>query len=123
MVFGNLRRDEQGSVTVLSAVLLSVMIGVGALVLEYGGGLLAKVRLQRVADIAAFAGASAYARTNNAASVGPAAQQVGKLNGVAAASLTAQLVASPKGDGSQVVQATISTIRPFRLARVLGVCS
>ncbi|WP_040577708.1 TadE/TadG family type IV pilus assembly protein [Methylopila sp. M107] len=112
--------DRRGSVTVLAAVLLPLMIGVAALVLEFGGGLLTKVRLQRVADIAAFAGATAYSRVNTDASISSAAKMVGQLNGVAASAVTGQLAASPKGDGTQVVKVTVAVTNSLLLAKVIG---
>jgi uncharacterized membrane protein len=53
-------RRRDGSVSVISAISLPVLIAMAGLVAEYGNGLLHKMENQRVADAAAFAAATAY---------------------------------------------------------------
>ncbi len=115
--------DQRGGVMILAALLLPVMIGVAALVVEFGGGLLTKARLQRVADLAAFSGATAYNRASSTTAMTAAAQMVGRLNNVANTALNAQLVNSPRGDGSQVVQVTVAVSNRLYLSKVLGFTS
>jgi Flp pilus assembly protein TadG len=111
------RRD--GSVSMISAVALPILIAMSGLVAEYGNGLLHKVEDQRVADAAAFAAATAY-NANSGASLTSVAESVATLNGVPAADVTATMTTSPSGDGNQAVLVNVSTQTPLLLSRVLG---
>jgi Flp pilus assembly protein TadG len=113
-------RDRRGAVSVVAALALPVLIGFSALVGEYGRGLLVKSENQRVADLAAYAGALAYNATGSTTSMTSAADSVAALNGVAAASVTATLVNSPTGSGSQAVQVRVQTSVPLYLSQVLS---
>ncbi|MGH6958587.1 MAG: pilus assembly protein TadG-related protein, partial [Caulobacteraceae bacterium] len=116
---GALARRREGSVSIIGAVTLPILIAMTGMVAEYGNGLLHKVEDQRVADAAAFAAATAY-NTDSSNSVTSVAQAVGAINGVAAADITASLVNSPTGDGNQAVLVNVSTQTPLILSRVLG---
>lgn len=115
-VFGRARR---GSVSTITALSLPLLIGVAGLVTEYGHGLLVKVENQRVADVAAYAGALAYNSSNSTTSMTSAADAVGSLNGLASTALSVNLVASPSGDGNQAVQVTVNTQVPLLLSHIL----
>jgi len=54
------RHDRRGNITIMSALMMPGLIGIGALVLDFGYGLLTRIEHQRVADLAAYAGAVAY---------------------------------------------------------------
>jgi len=100
--------------------MLPVLIGMSALALEYGGAVLAKVETQRVADLSANAGATAYARRQNVSDMTMAAQGVAILNGIARANVGVTLEPSPVDPGSNAVRVTITTQRTLVLARVLN---
>lgn len=112
------RKDQRGAVTVVSAVAIPVLIGVTGLVAELGHGLLTKSENQRIADLAAYAGALAYNSTSSSTSMTAAAQRVAAMNGIPAASVSANLVTSPRDSSSQAVLVNISTSNLVLLAPV-----
>ncbi len=112
--------DRRGSVTVISAFTLPVVIGMVALVSEYGFSLLTKVENQRVADAAAYAGALAYNATSSTTTMNAVIANVGALDGVASGNISGVLVASPTGDGSQAVHVTINSVQPLPLVSAIG---
>ncbi|GGA99043.1 hypothetical protein GCM10011491_29120 [Brucella endophytica] len=113
-------RDRSGAIAILAALALPVVIGFVALSVEYGHGLLKKVENQRVADVAAYAGALAYNAGNSEPDMVAAARSAAALNGVAPGDVAVALVASPKDPGSKAVRATVTTRKPLFLAPVLG---
>ena len=115
-----LRRDRAGAVGIVAAFALPAVIGVSSLVGEYGHVLLVKTQDQRVADLAAYAGAIAYSASGANSAMTNAAAAVASLNGVPAASVNATLVNSPTGDGNQAVQVQVTTNVPVYLAQVVG---
>lgn len=119
-VTARFRRDRRGSVTIMSAVLLPVLIGIAALVAEFGSGLLTRVENQRVADLAAYAGALAYSSSGSTATMNSAIGKVAVLNGLPSSAVTGSLVTSPTGNGNQAVSVSISTSSLLMLAPVLG---
>lgn len=116
----NLGRDRRGSVTIMSSVLLPIVIGVVALVAEFGSGLLTRVENQRVADLAAFAGAIAYNSSGSTTTMNAAIAKVATLNGMPTGTVSGTLVTSPTGSGNQAVSVTVSTSKLLLLAPVLG---
>ena len=100
------------------ALTLPVILGIAALVAEYGNGLVIEANNQRVADMAAYAGALAYSKTNSTTDMQSAATKVGQLNGISSG-VTATLVTSPKTPTSQAVQATVTTPYTLLLSRVV----
>ena len=100
--------------------MLPLAIGFGALVVEFGQGLLVKAQNQRVADAAAYAAALAYNATSSSTTMTSTAAAVAALNGVATSGVSASLVGSPSGDGNQAVSVTISSADLMFLAPVLG---
>jgi Flp pilus assembly protein TadG len=115
-----LRRDHAGTVGVVAALALPAMIAMSSLVAEYGHALLVKTENQRVADLAAYAGALAYNGSSSTSSMSSAAKAIAALNRVPAAAVTATLIASPTGDGNQSVHVQVSTKTPLYLAQVVG---
>ena len=95
--------NERGAIAIIAAVTLPVTIGVIALAVEFGHGLLIRDETQRVADAAAYAGALAYAASNDQATMQSAAQNVAALNGVATTAVTASLVTSPRTATNQAI--------------------
>ena len=112
------RKDQRGAITVVSAIAIPVLIGVTGLVAELGHGLLTKSENQRVADLAAYAGALAYNSTSSSTSMTAAAQRVAAMNGIPASSVSATLVTSPRSSSSQAVLVNISTSNLVLLAPV-----
>jgi hypothetical protein len=120
-LFGKLRKlldDVCGAIGVLGSFVLIGVIGVSALALEYGHGLLQRVENQRVADLAAYGGALVYGSTSSTSSATRAVNNIVALNGLSGAG-TASVVSSPTGDGNQAVKATVTSNIPLLLARVL----
>lgn len=113
-------RNQRGTVSVVSAIALPTIVGFGALVAEYGHGLVTRTQNQRIADLAAYAGGRAYLQTGSTTSMTAAAQSVAAMNGVPASQISVGLVTSPRTASSQAVQATIATTQTLLLAPVLG---
>ncbi|WP_263488856.1 pilus assembly protein TadG-related protein [Mesorhizobium sp. ES1-3] len=113
-------RNRDGNVLIMSALLLPVLIGMAALVTEYGGALVERAGNQRTADLAAYAGALAYNATKSTDLMTAAAVNVATLNGVPAADVQAALVTSPKTSGMNAVSVSIRTQKQLLLARVLN---
>jgi hypothetical protein len=111
---------RKGSVSVVGALVLPLLIGMTGLVAEYGNGVLAKTQDQRLADLAAYAGAVAYNSTSSTTTMTSVIDNVASLNGVPAADVTGALVSSPTGDGNQAVQVTVNTTVPLIISRILN---
>ena len=75
-------RDERGAISILAGFLVVSVVGVSALALEYGHGLLQKVENQRAADLAAYGGALVYNSTGSTDSATSAATNIAALNGL-----------------------------------------
>ncbi len=124
-----LLREERASISVLSAVSLTAVIGISALVAEYGHGLLQRSDNQRVADLAAYGGAlvynTIYSATGSVASATAsgesAATKIAALNGLTGGGVTVTpaIVISPRLDGNNAMQVTVTTNLPMYLAEVL----
>src|SRR3984957_5470214 len=111
-------RDRRGNLTVMTALMLTALAGTAGLVGEYGNGLFHRLQDQRVADVAAVAGARVYDETSSASAMNTAIANVAALNG-ALGTVTATMVTSPSGDGNQAVQVTVTSHAPLVLARLL----
>jgi Flp pilus assembly protein TadG len=68
--------DRRAGIGMMAAIAIPVLLGVASLVGEYGHSLLIKTDDQRIADLAAYAGALAYNTNNTTASMTSAAQAV-----------------------------------------------
>jgi hypothetical protein len=112
-------RRREGSVSVIAALTLPVLIGLAGLALEYGNGLDHKVEDQRVADAAAFAAATAY-NANPSDSLTSVVADVATLNGLAASDISQSVVTSPSGDGNSAVEVTVTTTTPLLLSQALN---
>lgn len=118
--FARFFRDRRAAVSIIAALSLPALLAFSSLVGEYGHGLLIKTEDQRVADMAAYAGALAYNANGTTASATSAADAVATLNGVPSGSVSANVVSSPTGDGNKAVQVTVSSNLPIYLAQVVG---
>ena len=94
-------------------------MGFSALAIEYGRGLLTRASNQRVADIAAFAGALQFSNGANETQMRQGALQVALLNGIGADQVDVSLEASPRGTG-KAVHVRIVSQQALVLASVLG---
>ena len=119
VLLARFRKDQRGAVAIISAFAIPVLIGITGLVAELGHGLLTKSENQRVADLAAYAGALAYNSTSSTATMTAAAQRVAAMNGIPASAVTSSLVTSPRDSGSQAVFVSISTSNLVLLAPVM----
>jgi Flp pilus assembly protein TadG len=113
-------RSRKASVAMVFALTLPVILGIAALVAEYGNALVTEANNQRVADMAAYAGALAYSKTNSTDSMVSAGTKVASLNGIASTDIQLALVTSPKTPTSQAVQATVTTGYTLLLSRVIS---
>jgi hypothetical protein len=113
--------DTCGNVAAIFALTLPILVGVAALVTEYGYSLSVQANNQRTADLAAYAGALAYTSANSSTLMSSAAKRVGELNGVAPASVAVDLVTSPRDSTKSAVKAVITVDNRLFLAPILGV--
>jgi hypothetical protein len=111
---------QRASVSIITGLALPVLLGFASLVAEFGYGLLTKVENQRIADLAAYAAASAYASSGSTTAAAATAQNVALLNGRGATNVTVALIASPRSANTQALQVTITTKNIILLAPVLG---
>src|SRR5690242_20493731 len=102
------RRNRRAAVTVLAATLFPVLLGMAGLATAYGDALLTKMKAQRIADAAAYAGAVGYGELATTTAITNAANRVATVNGIPTADVSASLVTSPRGDGYSAVQATVT---------------
>ncbi|MGH6876668.1 MAG: hypothetical protein ACREHV_04730, partial [Rhizomicrobium sp.] len=100
-------RDRRGNFTVLSAILITSFAGIAGLVADYGDGLYQRLQDQRVADIAAVAGARVYDETQSPSAVSTAVTNIAAINGVSSGSIAESIVSSPTGDGNEAVEITV----------------
>lgn len=112
--------DRSGSVALVAAIVLPVLLGAAALVGEYGNALLHKAENQRVADLASYAGALAYIENASEDEMREAAYRIARLNGVDPAGVLPALVDLPGASGTKAVRVDINTSHPLILAQVLG---
>ncbi len=117
------RSDRRGSVLVICAIALPIVIGVASLVAEFGSAIATKASLQRTADLSAYAGALAYAVNKSSQQMQATALNVASLNVVASGNVGVSLVTSPKSASAQAVNVSISVNQTPFLARALGFTS
>ncbi len=113
-------RERRGSITMMAAIMMPVLLGVTGLGVEYGFGLLTRVQNQRTADLAAYSGALAYNASSSTTTMSKAVSNIASLNGYASTAAVASLVTSPTGDGHQAVSVTVTTNVPLVIAQLFG---
>jgi len=109
------RRAERGSVAVVVAILLPVIIGVAGLVIDVGSWYVTRAQLQNAADAAALAGAADL--PNNPSNAKAAAQTLAADN-VSGATVTS---VTPYNGNSSAIQVTVSKRGSVWFASVLGI--
>ncbi len=117
---GAIRFEEDGIVLISVALMLPAIIAVLALALEMGAMTLARTQNQRVADLAAYAGATAWGRTSSEDVMRETAFHVAELNGAGREQVTIELRRSPANGENQAVAVTISDSRDLILAPIAG---
>jgi uncharacterized membrane protein len=107
--------DEQAAISVLAAISLTAVIGISALAVEFGHGLLQRSDNQRVADLAAYGGALVYNSSGgNAVTAESAARNIAALNGLTSDNVTVNVAIT-----ANQIQVTVTTNLPMYLAQVL----
>ncbi|WP_265518016.1 pilus assembly protein TadG-related protein [Nitratireductor luteus] len=123
-MYNRIRRfagDRSGATAIVVVLLLPILLGMSALSIEYGSGLLTRVKNQRAADLASIAGALAYSDTGSEERMRAAAADVAALNGLPGSSIVTTLSSSPRDPDAEAVHVTIKTSNKLVLATVLGI--
>jgi Flp pilus assembly protein TadG len=108
---------ESGSIMVLAAFALTAVMGMSGLAVEVGNGYYAKVRNQRVADMAALGAAMAYQSTSSVSQSTQVARDIVAANGLPG---NAAAVTLPISVGSiSAVKVQITSVVPIRLATMI----
>lgn len=116
-------QDQGGTISILGALALAMLIGFVALVAEYGSALEHDAEYQRIADAAAYSAALHYTGATSATALQnatTAAQSVAALNGVSSTGVAVSLTTNPSNASQTAVQVTISGKATLLLAPVIG---
>ncbi|KRB79784.1 hypothetical protein ASE00_18925 [Sphingomonas sp. Root710] len=109
--------STRGGVALIGALSLTTIVGMGAFAVEATRGYAADTQNQRIADMAALAGALAYNVNSNTTEMTATAKAVVVAQGLAASAATVQLV-TDSATSKQLVQVTVTTSVPLALGRV-----
>lgn len=109
--------DARGAVAVIGALSLTTLVGMGAFAVEISRGYAADAANQRIADMAALAGALAYNVNNNTTQMTATAKAVVAAQGLPASAATVSLV-TDAATSKQLVQVSVTTAVPLALGRV-----
>lgn len=101
----------------MAAMALSAVLGMSAFAVEGTQGYVAKVRNQRVADLAALGAAIAYKASPSDAILIASAQSIAAANGLTSTQVTAVKATDPSG--KPAIQVTVSTDVPLDLAKAI----
>lgn len=112
-------QERRASIALVGAAVIAMLAGLGAVAVDLGTAYLAKVADQRAADSTAYAGALAYNASSSVSTMNSAVSNLAALNGLPVGAASANLVASPTGDGNSAVQVTVTTSTPLFLAKVI----
>jgi len=110
---------------VITALALSVVIGMTALSVEYGNALVTRTETQRVADMASYSAAIAYTlqsgdqNVRRAAAIN-AASDIAELNGIASERVSLNFEQSDGLQTDSLIHAIIESTQPLALARVIN---
>lgn len=114
-----LKKHNIGSVYILTAFALPLLVGVMGLAVEGGNAYSVKVRNQTVADLSALAAAENYLDSRDDAEMSAAARAVAFASNIPNTAVEARIVTSPDGSGEQVVRVDITTFEPLFLSQIL----
>lgn len=112
-----LRDSVRGGVALIGALSLTTLVGMGAFAVEAVQGYAADTQNQRIADMAALAGALAYNVGSNASEMTATAKAVVVAQGLPATAADVQFV-TDAATSKQLVQVTVTTEVPLTLGRV-----
>ena len=110
--------STRGGVALIGALSLTSIVGMGAFAVEATQGYAAKTSNQRIADMAALAGALAYNVHSNASEMTATARAIAVAQGLPA-SAAAVALTTDVASGKQLVQVTVTTSVPLALGKVL----
>jgi len=116
---GTFAGDRRGSVMTIVAVCLPFMLGFAGLACEFGYSLVRKSENQRVADMAAYAGALAYSQGQSEDQAKQAAWRVAAMNGVQKAELVGRIVPSPRDPSVPAMEVSVAVDHPLYLSRII----
>jgi len=106
--------DQSGSILLLVAFCLMVLIAVTALALDLANLFLTASLNQRIADQAALAAAFAYSQSGNSlATATTAASSMAVANGAGSATVSTSIVTSPSGDGNNAARVVVTSTVPL----------
>lgn len=109
-----IKRNEDGQVLVLVALLMVVLVGFAALIIDVGAMYLTKTNMQNAADAAAIAGAQKLPNVSTAKST---AKYYAELNGAEQINTTAT---TPYNGDSDMIEVVITKNVQYSFAKVLG---
>ena len=109
--------STRGAVALIGALSLTTIVGMGAFAVEATQGYAADANNQRVADMAALAGALAYNVGSSTSAMTATAKAVVAAQGIPATAADVQLV-TDAATSKQLVQVTVTTAVPLALGRV-----
>jgi hypothetical protein len=110
-------RDRRGSISILAALMLPILMALAALVVDCGYALSQRAALQQAADSAALSGAMAYISSASATATRATINDVVTANGWASSTIvagsTGYLAASPTDASVHAVQVTLTATSPL----------
>src|SRR6478609_7055472 len=108
---------QNGSIAVMGAIALTSMLGMSGLAVEVGNGYAAKVRNQRVTDLAALGAAMAYKTNGQSITVATqVAKDIVAANGITGTPTVEQVTMNAK----PAIKVSVTTQVPIRLARMFS---
>ncbi|MFC5384605.1 pilus assembly protein TadG-related protein [Aquamicrobium segne] len=113
-------REASGNMLILSALTMPVILGCAGLAVEYGSAVALRAENQRISDLAAYAGAVAYAQQESEARMRAAALGVVVINGGDPLNATVHLVSSPLDPDSLAVRVDIAGVQPALLSSIIS---
>jgi len=111
---------QDGTIAVMGVLALTSVLGMSGMAVELGNGYAAKVRNQRVADLAAIGAAVAYKSGGQTTDVATkTAKDIAVANGYTTANSTVDASVVAVGT-TNAVKVTVTTSVPIRLARLIS---
>jgi Flp pilus assembly protein TadG len=108
------RADRSGSIVVLTALSLILLVGAAAMALDLAKLYLARSTAQRIADQSALAAAFAYGQSGDSeAAARSAAASLALANGAGDAAISTDIVASPSQNGNKAAWVVVTSPVPL----------
>ncbi len=89
------------------------IIAIAAFAINLGNAYSTLSRAQRLADVAAYAGAVSYHNAGTTTALNAAVARMATLNGLSSSAIAGSLTASPTGDGNSAVKTLITMANPL----------